>query len=287
MALRFSRETHEAAVLDQTGMLDPGKVDVAERPPQARKPRDRPEPAEDLRKWEAGAEKRLLARPYPPNLILEPAGMNEEHWTSPHSDTSLWNLQLAEAFGTRSQAVISTFFSQIEQLCQDTWWDEQAQQWRISEVQFSAVLAIVNSVKPRNEIEAMLASQMVAVHLMQMKVSARAIKHEHEAQTVAAASKLARTFTMQLQELRALKGRSRTTRQNIKVTKETHQHVHYHDDRGAGENADRPHARMGIRNATAPETADERAPLPSQDKGGEVVSLPVRSRQTRVSDARR
>lgn len=103
----------------------------------------------------------------------------------------------------------------------------------------------------------------------------RAMANEHEAQTVANVSKLARTFTMQMEELRLLRGRSRTTRQNIKVSKETHQHVHYHHDRGAGENGGQPHAPNG--DATCRSSA-----LSCHDESGKVVSLPRRARKAGV-----
>ena len=46
------------------------------------------------------------------------------------------------------------------------------------------------------------------------------------------AAKLARTFTLQLEALNASRKRKPAARQTITVRKETHQHVHYHDDRG-------------------------------------------------------
>lgn len=277
MAHRFSKDTHEAAGPSQKGELDPASVEVGQV--RQRRARNRPEPADELRAWEVKADKRLFARPYPPNVTMEPAGMDEEHWTSPHSDVGLWWLQLADAFGTRSKSVIGTFMTQIEQLCSDRWWDEATQQWRIDEHQFSAVLAIVASVKPRNEMEAALAAQMVAVHMLQMKVAARALKNEHESRTVANVSRLSRTFTMQMEELRALRGRSRTVRQNIKVSKETHHHQHIHVHREAEENGGQPHAPREGRDGTSPAIADDRCALPSEDEDRKVVPLPRRARK--------
>ena len=70
--------------------------------------------------------------------MFEPAGYHEETPIAPHSDDSLWSLQLADAFGTRSSAVISTFISQLEALCGRDYRDEDAKQWRLDENQFSA-----------------------------------------------------------------------------------------------------------------------------------------------------
>ena len=71
----------------------------------------------------------------------------------------------------------------------------------MNENEFSAALAMVNSIKPKNEMEAALAAQIVAIHLLQMKVAARAIKFDYDTKMVAVAGKLARTFAIQLETL--------------------------------------------------------------------------------------
>lgn len=252
----------------QDGSLDPGKLDVATKPRRKRRKRNRPEPAAELRQWETAAEKRAYARPYPPGVMLEPAGLDNEHWTAPHNDNELWTLQLADAFGTRSRAVIATFMGQLEALCRQSHWDDEAKQWRLDENQFSAILALVANIKPRNEMEAALAAQMAAIHLLTMKVTAFAIRHEYDTRTAAAAGKLARTFTLQMEALQALRGRKRTVRQSIKVSRETHHHQHIHVHKGGGENERQPHERTA-------EATDQRATLFGSEQGGD--SLPVSS----------
>ena len=155
--------------------------------------------------------------------------------------------------------------TQLEALCSPDRWDDDPKQWRLDEHEYNAALAIVNSVKPRNELEAAFAAQMVAVHLMTMQVAARAIKVRYDTRSAAVAAKLARTFTMQLETLRAMRTKGRTARQSIKVTKETHQPIHYH--RGDNENDRQAHGR-------APEAIDQCAALPSPDTIGRVVPLP-------------
>lgn len=247
------------------GRIDPHSLDLGTKRKPRHKARNRPEPPPELRQWEAGAEKRALARPLPPGVILEPKGMDREAWTSPHCDEGLWTLQLADAFGTRSMAVLTCFMKQLEALCGRDVWDEQANQWRLDEHEFSSCLALVNTVKPRNEMEAALAAQMVAVHLMQMKLSARALQYDGDIRTAATAGKLARTFTLQLESLQALRGKKRSVRQTITVKKELHQHVHYHDDRGAEIGNAQPRERIAA--------VDQRSTLRSQEQGGTVVPL--------------
>lgn len=275
---RPPRDPDDLASLNSDGRLDPAKVDAAQRPKRKRKLRNRPDPPAELREWERAAEKRMLARPYPPNVMLEPAGFDEEHWTSPHSDNNLWTLQLADAFGTRSQAVFVTFMRQLEALCGKSHWDDKARQWRLDEQEYSAALAIVNSVKPRNETEACLAAQMVAIHMLTMKVTARALKYEYDTRTSAAAAKLARTFTLQLEALQSLRGKKRTAHQSIKVRKELHQHVHYH--RGEGTSDGQPHGPRA-------KTVDQCATLPSPEPVGEAMPLSGNEGQGAMQAARR
>jgi hypothetical protein len=177
----MTNPTDPNAAIPHDGKLDPHKLDVAAKPKVRWRARNRPEPDRELRDGMANAEARAFARPIPPGIMLEPAGFDEEHWTSPHSDVDLWQLQLADAFGTRSRAVVITFMGQLQALVSESHWDDEAKQWRLDENELSAVLAMVNTVKPRDEMEAALAAQMVAVHLLTMKLAARALKYGSEA----------------------------------------------------------------------------------------------------------
>lgn len=276
--VRPPRDRDDGSVLTQPGRIDPATLDVTakKRRKRQRKLRDRPEPKAELRKWEVAAEKRAIARPYPPGVMFEPQGFDEELPTPPHNDDGLWWLQLADAFGTRSSAVITTFMDQLEALCGRTHWDDEARQWRLDERQFSASLAIINALKPRNELEAAQAAQMVAVHLMTMKVSARALRYDSDTRSAAVAGKLARTFTAQREAFERIRKPNRTSRQNIKVSKELHQHVHYYTNT-PGERKDdgQPH------DARA-ETVEGSAQVPGDEPGGKVLRLPSRSRPRRV-----
>lgn len=260
----------DAPHIDKSGRIDPDRLDVAKRP-RRRRARNRPDPSPELRAWEVEAEKRALARPHPPGVILEPAGKGEDDWTAPHSDPDLWTLQLADAFGTRSQAVFITFMRQLERLTDKDYWDEDAQQWRIDENEFSASLAIINSTKPRNEIEACQAAQMVAVHLLTMKVGAYAIQHHYDSRTALTVAKLANAFSGQVEAMQSLKGKRRTARQSIKVTKEVSYHAHQHTHGGSYAERDLPHAR---KDSDVAQIDDQRAALRGKDEGGNVVPLP-------------
>lgn len=250
--------------------IDPKLVNVAERKQRKRR-RVAPEPSAQLLAGKERARKRAMSRPLSPGVLFEPKGDGYQI-TAPHSDLDLWELQIADAFGTRSQSIMRTFLSQLKALV-PTFWDQTANRIKPNETELNAALAMVADVQPRNVREAALAAQMVATHWMQMRVSAAALNHggmvlEREA---GIAGKLARTFAMQLETLQKIRGRNRTAKQSIKVKKETHQHVHYHDHRGADETEGQSHERK-------PRIVDQRSAVRCQDEGGEVVPLPRRQR---------
>ncbi|RVQ65731.1 hypothetical protein EKN06_12410 [Croceicoccus ponticola] len=243
--------------------IDPKAVNV--EPGRKRKKRNRPDPSPVLKAGEQKALARAMKRPLSPGVMLEPEG---EEWrvSSPHSDVALWELQIADAFGTRSQAVMRAFLFQLQKLAPKHW-DEATQRWKADETEWNAALAMVADIRPRNITEAALAAQMVAVHWMQMRLSAQALNGggmimERDA---ALASKLARTYAAQMETLQTVRGGKKVTRQKITVRKETHQHVHYH--RGEEGNGDQSHGRTAA-------VDDSRKALPSPDKGGDVVPLP-------------
>ena len=246
-----------------------------------RKLRSADDPHELLKEAKPGAHRRASARPIPPFAILEPSDSGREEWTAPHSDVELWYLQLGDCFGTRSSSVVAVFLRQLSALVGRGAWDETNQRWQINEDEFAALLAIINSLKPRNEMEAAHAAQMVAVHLMTMKLATRALRYEYDAQTAALAGKLARTFTLQREAFERIRKPNRTTRQSIKVRKELHQHVHYHDHRGdAGTD--------GQSDATSDADRPAKLPaLPGSEEKGRVVPITSRPRKSRVPDARR
>ena len=130
-------------------------------------------------------------------------------------DDEFWWLQLAETFGTTANSVIDCFMDQLIELS-----DGQ----RPDQTMLNAAISIIGSYKPKTEGEAMLAAQMVAVHMLTMKAAAYANSTsrwgvpEREAKLV---FRGARTFAEQTDTMARLKGRKG----------EQHIHVHYEDKR--------------------------------------------------------
>jgi len=175
-------------------------------------------------------------------------GSEDGQWTfaSPYDEDDLdeWQALLFEAFATRSAAAFHAFTSQLAQLCHTDWHGEGIG-WLPRSWELRAAIQIVRSIRPRNEAEACLAAQMVAVHLMQMKLSAQALSHSYpDSRTCAIAGKLARTYAMQLETIAKLRGKG--SRQRITVRKYSqHEHKHIHLHQGGSENGNQPHEPRG------------------------------------------
>lgn len=267
--------------------IDPAKATVDARRTRRRKLRNRPDPHPAVKAGEGEALAALERMPVNPGVMLEPADDGESWlYTPTHNDADLFEKQLAVALGSRSSAVIRTFMSDLRKLCGSAW-DADLQRWKADETELNAALSMVADIKPRSTQEAALAAQMVAIHWMQMRLSAQALNNGGMIldRDAALASKLARTYTMQLDTLQALRGRAKGTRQTIRVRRESHHHQHMHWHRGDGENDGRPQATDGWELRAAKPA--ERPALPCPDEiNGEVVPFPGDGQRS-VSPSRR
>lgn len=243
--------------------------------------RSKPEPPEQLKAAESKASARTFKRPVSPGIMYEQVG---EYFypTAPHSDIGLWELQIFDAFGTRSRSIVLTFLAQLRRLVPEVSVEGVADR-KPDETELNAALAMVADIQPRNVIEAALAAQMVAVHWLQMRLSAQAFNrfsHTVVGQDAALAGKLARTFAMQLDTLAKLRGKHRVSRQTIRVRKELHQNVHYHDHRGDSGIDGQPHEPRAA-------AISQRTSLPSSQPEGEAVPRASHRRKADVPNARR
>lgn len=204
---------------------------------------------------------------------------------SPHNNRGAWQAMICDALGTRSESTARTFLLQLTELCGKVWHpadaDGQGGEWYPDETELNMVLNMVAGIRPANEMQAALAAQMVAVHLMTMKAAAQAMQGcGMDERTAAIAGKLARTFVMQTDALGKMKGR-KTSRQKITVAYEKHEHKHVHVHRGEDGNGGQSHA---TDRAGKPAF---RAALPSSDETGNVMLLPCGEREARLPNARR
>jgi hypothetical protein len=253
--------------------IDPRKthLEPKKKRNKRRVERNRPPPNESWKAEEPKLLKRALARPIAPQVIQEPDGKGGWEYTPSHSDRDLWELQLAETFGTRNFATMKVFLRDLRKFVPQVW-DDDAQAWRAHENRLNAALAMISDMKPDNTLQAALAAQLVAAHILATNLSHSAFNSggmvmEREA---ALASKMMRTFAMLLEQYRAMKGGKKPTRQTFIVKRETH--VHYHDERGRGRagNGGEPQAT----DAGAVITQECRALSGPSEINGEVVPFP-------------
>lgn len=222
---------------------------------------------------------------------LQIANKDGRWWVdSPYrdQDEDRWTALLFDAFGTRSGAAFDVFICQLAALC-SVEWNDRTKAWHPNEQELIAAIQILRSVKPRNEAEACLAAQMVAVHLMQMKLAAQVMKRDWpDPRASAIAGKLARTYVIQLDAMTRLKGRG--SRQRITVRKHSkHEHKHIHLHQGGNENGNQPHGPRRSRDAeiNSIDQLGESQALPSPDPMWGCLPMPGREGEEPLPATRR
>jgi hypothetical protein len=220
------------------------------------------------------ARERHWQRPPSPAVDVEP-GPDGYRLESPHRDHEAWAVQICDAFGTRSYSTFSVFLDQLAELC-PTVRDDNGDRFP-SDLHLNAALNIVSGIRPRNEMEAALAAQMVAVHFMTMKVANEALGHNWvDARNAAIAGKLARTFCMQTDTLARLRGR--VGKQTIKVKYERHEHRHVHVGEGGQEKGTQAPAPIRTTDCVPALEHAPGATVQSQDTARDRVSASRRQR---------
>jgi hypothetical protein len=133
-----------------------------------------------------------------------------------HADALGWQNQLIAAFGSPSHDFINLAIRHLANAVH-----EKGQP--CSSELLNAGLAIVDGIRPENEIEALLAVQMAAAHTLAMECLGRARRAENIPQLDAngnMSNKLLRTFTAQVEALSRIR---RGGKQKVVV-----EHVHVH-----------------------------------------------------------
>lgn len=220
---------------------------------------------------------------------------------APHADHEAWMTMVADALGTRSEATTRVFLNLLVMLCRqhrlrtgET--DERGNAMTVyapDEAELNMLLQMVGGIRPRNEVEAALAAQMVAVFLMQMKASAAALQGlSIDTRTAAIAGKLARTYAMLMDTLNRVRGKGRSTKQKIDVTheKHIHHHRHLHVEGGAaelgGQACEPSKTDLEGRRRSAPREHSGSPSLPSPHAAGVVVPMSGKQGKEPMSLAR-
>lgn len=117
-----------------------------------------------------------------------------------HSDHQGWLVRLESAFGTSGQMFAVNQLNLLMPLCMD-------KNKKIDSMRLNSMLAAIEAARPRNELEAMLAVQMVMTHELAGQFLRRAQKADmiqHLESAGSLAIKLLRTFTGQIEALAKL-----------------------------------------------------------------------------------
>jgi hypothetical protein len=242
---------------------------------------DKPRLPNHLRPLAEKATTRHKRRSVPPHILIEGQEGGPLAFASPYAkeDQDDWEALLFQAFGTRSIPVMRYFVGTLARLVASEW-DERGSKWRPAQDELDAVIAMVNSMEPRNEAQAAYAAQLCALHLSALRLAKHTTTHYADPRTVAVLNKTVRAFGDGLLNLERLQGKGRTVKQSIKSEshKHVHQHIHYH--RGDADNGGKPCE------PRAP-TIETSATVPGEEAFGRVVRLPCHEGQAGVSAPRR
>jgi hypothetical protein len=158
---------------------------------------------------EAAAVERIYGAPPEPRLkVSESLAMVPDH-----PDAATGVALLMEAIGTTDPDFFPGF---VEQLA-------TAEGGKIDEGRLNFMLAVVKGIKPRDQLEAMLAAQMAAVHTATMQFSRNLAEAEYLAHRDSAErtfNKLTRTYVTQMEALKRYRsgGEQTVTVQHVNVS---------------------------------------------------------------------
>lgn len=263
--------------MSRRGKDDP--LAVSEKRDRRRKRKGLPDPLPSQKAAEAETLETLMNRPTSPSIRVEPTDDGSWLYTSPHNDYDLWGKQIALAMGTRSHAVVRVFVRDLRRLCAKDW-EAGAGRWMPDNDELNTAVAMVADWQPENTAQAALASQLVALHWMMMRLSKQALNSGGPVmeKDAALAGKLARSYGQLCETMQMLKGKRQPIRQTFAIEKTLRQEVHYYDNRGGGaaETDGRVHERDGLQPARI---IDQRDPLRREDEGGVVVPMPSAGRK--------
>jgi len=147
-----------------------------------------------------------------PRLKVAVTGKNSAEISTDHADPATGNVALMQAIGTTD---FDFYCGLIGQLV------NASKKGEAPEAATNFMLAVVKGIEPRDQVEAMLAAQMAAVHMAAMTFARRLAHVENIPQqdsASAAFNKLTRTFAAQMSALKEYRSKGEQTM--------TVQHVH-------------------------------------------------------------
>ena len=167
------------------------------------------EPTPEERVAVAAMAARKKELPAAPRVNVSEKGGVAQLWPD-HPDFAVGHILLMEAIGTAELDFLNGLLKQLA--------NAGSQGKSVDESGLNFMVAVIKGVEPKDQVEAMLAAQMAAVHMATMTFARRLNHVENIAQQDSAAkafNKLARTFSAQME---ALKGYRTGGEQKVTVT---------------------------------------------------------------------
>jgi hypothetical protein len=149
---------------------------------------------------------RQAQTPAAPRLKVSDDSSGATEIAPDHPDPRMGLSLLAEALATTDVSFVVGLISQLA--------DAGTRRRKVDERELNFMLSVVKGAKPKDQIEAMLAAQMAAVHTATMTFARRLADVENVAQQDSAErafNKLARTFAAQVEALKRYRSRGDQT----------------------------------------------------------------------------
>jgi hypothetical protein len=158
------------------------------------------------------ARKRTKARAPRIAMHIEDRGTGASTLYPDHSDEEGHHYRLADAFGTRSLQFVRSMLKSLGNATADHSLNLDFSPASPDQVAFNAALAVIDGVRPKDEIEAMLAAHMAVTNIVLLELVARTrgavAGHRYEGSGIKRldvlgnlTTKFMRTYTMQVEAL--------------------------------------------------------------------------------------
>jgi len=202
-----------------------------------------------------------VANPAPRLKVSENGGQTSITLDDPKS--GIGDLLLMEALGSMDPDFVDGLLRQLG--------DAGAQDGKVNEKTLNFMLAVVKGVKPKDQVEAMLAAQMAAVHIAAMRFAGDLTRVEtmlEQDSAERALNKLTRTFTTQTEALKRYRtgGEEKVTLRDVAIAEGAQESV----GNVAHASPDDPEKTAASQQALANARI---IPMPRSEKGKERVSV--------------
>jgi len=239
--------------------------DVPASPPETTQPAPVAPPSEQEKREIKIAQNRVVGRRRPARAKVQSKRYGSRSFSSPHTDIAGFRVRLADALGTASAEFVESSLHQLIQAVSHCDMPEGG-----SEMELNAALALIESIRPTNEVQAALGLQMAATHRLAMAMMGRLRRTMMISNTTVycgLATKLLRAFAAQFEVLdRLRRGGQQTVRvEHVTVQAGGRAIVGHVETTGGGglKSEEQPHAVAHAPGVEMPSPDPERSTVPS------------------------